>query len=95
MASTPTTPTPAFDHLSAASDALIENPDAFPVGSTIEALGRRFVLTTTDGDHEICWAPETGGRCYPVAYCLGEGRVAIERTARIARRQRLVSDLHR
>jgi hypothetical protein len=33
------------------------------------------------GDGTVVFAPERGGRCYPVAYCLGEGREAILRTA--------------
>lgn len=86
MAVMATTTAPTFDHLSAASDALGENPDAFPVGITIVANGSRFVLTTIDGDHEICWAPEKGGRCYPLSYCVGEGRTAIERTAAMTAR---------
>lgn len=72
-----------FPHLSAASDALGENPESIPVGSSIVIAGQEWILTVADGDHEICWAPAKGGRCYPIAYCVGEGRIAIERTARM------------
>lgn len=68
-----------FDHLVAAAEAVIA--ETLHVGDFLRANGAQFVLTTVDGTHEICFAPILGGRCYPVAYCLGEGRVAIERTA--------------
>ena len=78
-----TTAHQTYPHLSAASDALGENPESIPVGTIIVAGGAKFRLTTVDGDHEICWAPLKGGRCYPIWYCVGEGRTAIERTARM------------
>lgn len=79
MASTKRDTVHQFDHLVAAAEAYVEEKIA--VGDFLRANGSQFVLTTADPDHEVCFAPVLGGRCYPVAYCLGEGRVAIERTA--------------
>lgn len=84
---------PSFDHLVAAAEAVTAGTltvgDEFVTpagwsGLTVAARAKkpnRWHVARVDGHGEIVLAPHKGGRCYPVAYCLGEGRVAILRTA--------------
>jgi hypothetical protein len=68
----------AFAHLVAAGEAVERG--SLRVGDRFRtAGGTRWLVGTLDGGAVL--VPVAGGRCFPLAYVLGDGRRAIIRTA--------------
>lgn len=67
-----------FPHLVAVAEAIEAGTVEF--GEEVAIGKEQWFVTGADGAG-IVIAPAKGGRCYEVAYCLGDGREAILRTA--------------
>ena len=70
-----------YPHLSAAAEAVVEGTLAVGDEFATPARKKSKPYTVADVEGTLVFVPFKGGECLTIDYCLGAGRVAIERTA--------------